>query len=607
MKKLLILIVTLCSFFLHAQSNPKGTQNEYLLAENYYREGAYEKAAQFYRKLYNKSPFNTSYLSRLLSCYQETENYNLAEKLLKEKISTNSNQVFLHVYLGYNYQKQQLLDKANENYEIALNSLKENAPNNNYGGLIGRIFKEYNLLDKAILAYEKAMLINKNANYSFQIAQIYGEQGNYKKMFESYINLVDNNNEYVNLLQRYTSKYITDDAENEANILFRKTLLKASVSKPKPVWNLLLSWLFTQQKEYDKALVQEKALFQRKPEDLSAIFMLGKIAFENKEYETANSCFEFVIEKSPYREDKIAGNLFKTKIAIANNNTDTNTLFLRLFKEYGINQETLKLQIAYADFLTFTENKPEKGREILEEAIRFANSKFDKARIKLKLGDILVFTGNYNKALIYFSQVQTQLKNDELAQEARFKVAQTSYFKGDFNWAKAQLKVLKGATTQLIANDAVALFLKITDNEPVDSIPSGLKKLANAELLAFQNKNKEALDEIEKLFKPNDIFKNGLDASKVIYDDVLYFKAKILLEEKKYDLAIKNLQEIINSNPEGYLADDCYFMIAEIHHYNLKNLEEAKNNYQKILFDFPASIYLVDARKKYRKLRGDAL
>ncbi len=70
------------------------------------------------------------------------------------------------------------------------------------------------------------MQINKNANYIFQIAQIYGEKGNYKKMFESYIELVDSNDRYFNVIQRYTSKYITEDSENEANILFRKALLK---------------------------------------------------------------------------------------------------------------------------------------------------------------------------------------------------------------------------------------------------------------------------------------------------------------------------------------------------------------------------------------------
>ena len=131
--------------------------------------------------------------------------------------------------------------------------------------------------------------------------------------------------------------------------------------------------------------------------------------------------------------------------------------------------------------------------------MQYSRSKFQRAQIKLKLGEIFVFTSQFNKALIYFSQVQTSLKNHPLSQEARFKVAQTSYFKGDFPWAMAQLKVLKGSTTQLTANDAVDLFLIISDNQPKDSIPSGLKQYAKADLLSYQNKYIQALTILERI------------------------------------------------------------------------------------------------------------
>jgi tetratricopeptide (TPR) repeat protein len=263
------------------------------------------------------------------------------------------------------------------------------------------------------------------------------------------------------------------------------------------------------------------------------------------------------------------------------------------------------LQVAYADYLTFYKNNPDKATIILEKALSFAKNKFEKARIKLKLGDVFVFRGKYNTALIYFSQIQTKLKNHELAQQARFKVAQTSYYKGDFTWAKAQLKVLKGSTTQLIANDAVDLFLKITDNEPVDSIPSGLKQLAKAELLFYQNKNDDALQEIENLFSSKDILLNGLVPGEVIYDDVLYLQSKLYLKQEKYIEAISSLEKIIAADNQGFLTDDVYFMMAEIYNYNLNNSEKAKEYYQKIIFDYPSSIYLVESRKKFRKLRGD--
>ena len=599
MNQFFVLIFLLTSGFSLAQDS---TQNDFFIAETYFRQGEYEKATQIYKKLYDQSSFNTNYLNRLISCYQQTDNFKTVEDLLVKRIKKDASHAYLYVFLGYNYERQQQKELATTNYQKAISSLDKNA---GYGGTIGRLFKEYNLLDNAILAYTKTMQKNANANYNFQLAQIYGEKGAFKKMFESYINLVDKNESYLGIIQRYASKYITDDAENETNILFRKTLLRKSVSNPKNEWNVLLSWLFAQQKQYTKALTQEKALFQRGASDVSAIFSLGKVAFDNKDFEAATLCFAFINEKSFLKEEKIDANFYIAKIAVATKNPETEKLFQSLFTEFGINLATIKLQVAYADYLTFSKNNPEKANAVLEKALTFSQSKFDKARIKLKLGDVLVFRGKFNKALIYFSQIQTQLKNHELAQQARFKVAQTSYFKGDFTWAKTQLKVLKSSTTQLIANDAVRLFLKITDNEPVDSIPSGLKQLAKAELLSYQNKNEEALTELENLFRSKEILINGLVPGEVIYDDVLFLQAQLFIKQKKYEQSILSLEKIIAADNQGFLTDDVYYQMAELYNYQIKNTEKAQEYYQKIIFEHPSSIYLVDARKKFRKLRGD--
>ncbi len=601
MKHFFALIFMLMSTILVAQDS---VQNDFSLAENYLKQGAYEKATQIYKKLYDKSEFNTTFLKKLISCYQQTDNFKTAENLLQKRINKNVSHTYLYVLLGYNYERQLKQELANTNYQKAISSLDKNAF---YVESIGLLFKEYNLLDYAILTYKKGMQKSSNANYNFQIAQIYGEQGEFRKMFESYINLVDKNKIYLSLIQRYASKYITDDSKNETNILFRKTLLKKSVNNPKNEWNILLSWLFSQQKEYAKALIQEKALYQRNPSNLSAIFDLGVIAFEHNDFESAKLCFDFINENSYLKEEKIDTNLYISKIAVATKNPETAELFQTLFNEFGINVATIKLQVEYADFLTFNKNEPQKASAVLEKALNFSRTKFDKARIKLKLGDVLVFRGKFNKALIYFSQIQTQLKNHELAQQARFKVAQTSYFKGDFTWAKAQLKVLKSSTTQLIANDAVALFLKITDNEPVDSIPSGLKQLAKAELLSYQNKNKEALIVLENLFTSKDILANGLVPGEVIYDDVLFFQAKLFVKQKKYKEALLSLKKIITADNQGFLTDDVYYKMAELYNYYLNNPEKAKEYYQKIIFDYSSSIYLVEARQKFRELRGDTI
>lgn len=278
---------------------------------------------------------------------------------------------------------------------------------------------------------------------------------------------------------------------------------------------------------------------------------------------------------------------------------DTEEKFMTVLKTYGENRNTINIQIEFANYLTFTLGRPNDAEKVLERALGFAKSKFKQAEIKLKLGEVLVFTGRFNKALIYFSQVQTKLKNHPLSQEARFKVAQTSYFKGDFDWATAQLKVLKGSTSQLIANDAAELFLIISDNKPQDSIPSGLTEYAKAELLAFQNKDLEALAVLK------DIQANYRGFP--VEDEAIYKEAKLMMKQKRYDEALLALAKVLTIDPEGILNDDVYYQVAELYSTKLNMPEKAKEYYQKIIFEYPSSIYLVDARKKYRQLRGDSI
>ena len=571
-------------------------QNSSSLAESYFREGEYEKASQIYESLEKNNPFNTRYLKRLITCYQETSNYEKAADLLQKKLLNNPSQHYLRIEIGYNFDRQQKTALAKKEYDFAIDAITSDP---SLGGIMGRMFQQNNLLDYAIEAYSKTMRLYKNASYEFQIAQIYGEKGEFEKMFDSYTQLIDKDENYLGGVQRFTSRYINEDATNSNNIAFKKSLLKKSISNPKNVWNELLSWLFTKQKEYGKAFIQEKALFNRDPAYIETVFRLAKIAFENNDITAAKKCFDFILEKTNFIEEKITAELYLLKIAVKNTTRNSTSLFEKTLQEYGLNRNSLEIQLEFADYLTFKRNNPSKAIEVLEKALLLSTSKFKNARIKLKLGEVLVFTGRFNKALLYFSQVQTQLKNHPLSQQARFKVAQTSYFKGDFKWAKSQLKILKGSTTQLIANDAVDLFLVISDNEPKDSIPSGLLDFAKADLLAYQNKNTEAIAIYSAMAQKYQ--------GQNIEDEVLFNQAALYLKENQYENTISNLLKIISINAEGILVDDSYYLLAEVYKNKIKDTEKASEYYQKIIFEKPSSIYLVDARKKYREIRGDII
>ena len=68
MKNLFLTIILFLTYCAHSQNNSS-------LAESYFREGAYEKASQLFETLEKNNPFNTRYLKRLITCYQETNNY----------------------------------------------------------------------------------------------------------------------------------------------------------------------------------------------------------------------------------------------------------------------------------------------------------------------------------------------------------------------------------------------------------------------------------------------------------------------------------------------------------------------------------------------------
>ncbi|MFB0938595.1 MAG: tetratricopeptide repeat protein [Urechidicola sp.] len=587
MRKIIFFFLFLLPMILWAQ--------EQQLAYDYFRKGEYEKAASVYEKLYVENKFNAHYLSKLIDCYQQLEEFTKAKESIEKHLEEFPSQVHFYVEIGYNYELQHLQSEADSYYKKALSTLDVKT---NYGYSIGKAFQENHLLDYALEAYKKTMIQNPKANYNIQVASIYGEKGEISNMFDTYLSMVDVDEKYTNTIMRYIGKYITDDSQNEYNTVFKRLVLKRLQSNQKNSWNELLSWLFMQQKEYDKAYIQEKALHKRSLESLEGIVRLGEIAFDNKEYETTEKCFDYVLENTVDVVEIMDAKLYKLYINIETSEdfSVVNSQFQALFNEYGKSTSTLDIQIAYADFLTFKYNQPDQAIKVLKDALKLRSNNFQKGAIKIKLGEVLVFNNRFNEALIYFSQVQASLKNHILAQKARFKVAQTSYYKGDFDWAETQLKVLKGSTSQLIANDALDLSLIINDNIVQDSLRLALKTYAQADLLAYQHKNQQAVDSLNTILTQH--------KGHAIEDEALFKQAKVFEEMKLYEKAESNYLKIIKINAEDILVDDAYYNLGEINSQQ-NNIEKAKEYYQKIIFDFPSSIHLVDARKKYRKLRGD--
>ncbi len=570
------------------------------LARNFFDQGEYEKALSIYEDLYQQNPSNPIIFSGLVSTHQQLERFDIAESLLLERLNRTANNPSILIELGHNYELQEKQDRALQFYEEALQSI-EGRPN--YAYSIARSFEQYNLLDFAAKAYERAMEMNNDRNFNLQLARIYGEQGKIEEMFSNYLDLIEDDMKFYGLANREFNRYITEDPQAEANIILRKLLLKKLQQNPDLLYNEMLSWLFIQQKDFDKAFAQERAIFKRGENNLQGILNLAILAKEAEEYETATEIIGYAIKESPSPVFNLQARHFliqlQLEMADSSNYPEIEDAFKNLLTEYPGMDQILNVKIDYANFMAFRLNKKEEAAGLLKEAALETKSNFELARIKMALADILVVQEKFNEALIYYSQVQNLVKNDVMAQDARFKVAKTSYFKGDFEWARTQLDILKSSTSQLIANDAMELSLLISDNSLEDSTQTALRKYARADLLSFQKRNPEAIRALDSILIDH--------KGEKIEDEVLLSQAKLFEEERDFARAEHNYLEIINSFGKDILADNAHYLLAELYANELQDPEKAKSYYEQIIFNFADSIYFVEARKKYRMLRGDSI
>ncbi|MBF8151220.1 tetratricopeptide repeat protein [Winogradskyella sp. F6397] len=574
-------------------------QNSEAQADSYYKKAEFKKAELIYKNLLREKPHSYNYILKLVDIYQQLEQYDDAEALLKQRLSINRSPEFT-VALGYNFQLKDSIATANKLYDEAI-AFVDHKPNFIY--IIAKKFEDYSLSEQAIRLYEKGKVLSPEKNFSIQLARIYGDQGDIEKMFLNYIDYIAYKPNYLNNIKRFISDFVSEDKDNINNTYLRRLLLKKIQQNPETYWYDMLSWLYVQEKAYNKSFIQEKALYKRNPESLDRLIELAVTAQQDNDDDTAKSIFNYILEVTQDRSTALTAHQYI--LEIDTKNADAKTLqqidkkYNSLLNEFGKSKLTLSLQLAYGKFLAFNQKDTETATTFLKQSLSLQLSKFQEANVKLLLADILVLQEKFNEALIFYSQIQANLKNSIIAQEARFKVAKTSYYKGDFEWAESQLNILKSSTSQLIANDALDLKLLISDNKHEDSTQTALKHYAKADLFAFQNKTEEAISLLDRILEEH--------KGESITDQALFQQAKLYEKKKQYVKAEANYLDIIKDYSEDILIDDTLYYLAELYNNYLAKPEEAKLLYEKIIFDHQDSIYFIEARKKFRMLRGDSI
>jgi tetratricopeptide (TPR) repeat protein len=589
MKKLFLIFTLLFSLVSFSQNEQ--------LAQYYYDKGDFEKAKISYQELLESVPQNMQYFLRTVDCLQQLQQFEQAEKILITQLNKYK-QASVLVELGYNFQLQKNESKAKDYYQQAIDRINGNAYEV-YG--VSGSFEKKVLLDYALKSYETAELKMPNLNFNYQKGLIYGQLGNMEKMIDTFLDEAFLNPQNSILIQNQMSRFMTGEGDSAFSDLLKKALIIRVQKNQDIFWNHYLSWFYVQQKEFSKAFIQEKAIYKRNPASLSNIVNLAQTCIEEEDSETAKTILDFVLENTKDLELLMQANSYlvqmKINKALPKEYPLIQTELEALLKQYEISPFSLSLQLIQAHFVAFNLRKPEEARAIIKKALELQLNDFQKAQVKMELADIFLFEEKFNQALLYYSQIELDLKNDAVAHEASLKAAKTSYFKADFAWALKQFKELKSASTQLIANDALEYFLLINDNTVADSTQTALREFVKGDYLLYQNRNEEAIAHFQAILKKH----KGEEIEAV----TLLRLGKVYEKLGEFPLALSHYQTIIDSHSDGIYIDEALYFSAEIYNKKLKDPEKAKPLYEKILFNHQDSIYFVEARKSFRMLRGD--
>ncbi len=595
MKKLGIILFSVISLYSFSQGGAK----EETLAKHYYSAGDYEKAAVLLEVLLNSKENNRRYYSMLFNSLLRLNEYTYLEKIIKKQIRKHKGEIDFEIDLAYVYSQNDQADKSKKLNEKIISNLQADDQE------IRAVAYKYISLNQneyLLKTYEKAYkLFRDESKYAFELGETYLRLNKQEEAIKFFLAFLERNpNKFIRVQNIFSQNLNIGGFANAIETGLYEKIQKNPREKMYPG---LLIWLFTNQKDFKSALIQAKAIDKKHKEEGARIIRLAQTALEEQDYTSSIEAYQYLLEKGEtngYFRMAKSGVLKARKQKVLKNNEYTNDDLFALKQEYEdyldtygksvINTKTIRelanLKANYLDDISG-------GIELIESVLKYPNlKKKSRNELKLDLGDMYILKEDVWESVLLFAQVDKDEKDSPLGEDARFRNAKLSYYLGEFEWAQAQLMVLKGATTELIANDALDLSIFIIDNLGLDTSSIAIQMYSEAELMMIQNKYNDAISQLDKIIK--------LFPGHVLVDNILMKKAEIYFIQKEYIQVETMLLKLLQSFSADVLADNAIFMLAELYDYQLNEKVKAKSCYEKIILDYSNSVFLVDARKAIR-------
>lgn len=607
MNRFFFIISVLLSFGANAQifrPNQQIAPDESSLAIQYYQDGAYDKAVVLLEKLYS-SPNNEVYFDIYFNTLLKLKRYDVAEKTVKKEIKKDPKSDVYPIALGKLYQEKGDVQAANKIFNEVISKLPKeefrirNLANNFYR------FENY---DYAVQTFKQGRkLFGDDQMFVFELLNIYRFKKDKTMLMQEYLDALATMPQLLPQAETVLASIFEDKNDYQT---FQAAILKKVQKAPDAeVYIQLLTWNYIQQQEFEMALRQLIAYDKRTKADGGTLFNAIYTFVDNGAYETAIKAYDYLLTKGKdnqyYLPSKIE--MLNTRYNLRTSGkysiADLDLLakdYESLLEENGKNRNTLFAIKKLANLQAYYLNKPANAEKELENAIKMPGiNDQDLGQLKLDLGDIYILTNQPWEAFLVYEQVSKRFEGQPIGNEARFRSAKLSFYQGNFEYSNSQCLVLKAATSQLIANDALNLSLLISDNIQTPADSNALKMYADAEMLLFRNLPEKAVKKMDSIAIAYP--QNSLS------DAIMMSKARIFIKANDFQKAADILKKVTEEYKDGIWTDDALFTLGDLYEKKLNDITQAKVYFQKLITDYPGSMFSAEARKRFRNLRGDGV
>lgn len=600
-------IAILFAFMLIGQELDAQSRMDLELAKEYFRQKEYSKAATYYERFYAQQPNSSVFLRYYIQSLVGEGEYDKAERIARKYIHRNREDLDAYIELGDIYIQQGEDEKASDIYNQVIDLVSGNY---NMMHRLANIFIGKRQFEWAESVYLQGQSKDNDYLFNYELANIYYYQRNYSKMIDSYLELLVQNDRYLNTVKSRLNVAVYSDTDDTLTDILKSRLLKMSQKHAgSDVFNELLVWAYLQDDEFDMALIQAEALDKRNSEDGARLLLIASRALQKERYDVVADAARAVMgkgERNLYylqaRQLFLKSRFKQVQKGIIYEISDLRKLigtYQTSIRTTRLKSETIPFYIDLANLYAFYTHDIDSALFVLNSAKQInQTSAMDLAKVQVLEADIMLARGDIFDATLAYAAVERKFKNNPIGYLAKLRKATMAFYQCDFEWAQGQVDILKASTSKLIANDAVELSLLISENLiEEDTLQMALCDFAQVKLAIHQHNYEEALRMSDSLIA-------GYPAN-LIVDDALITKAELLKSMSRYRESAKVFEEYISRFQWEPKAAAATFFAAQLYDEQLDNNEKALEYYKKVLMDYPLSVYQPEARKRLRAIRDN--